>query len=195
MNKDQNRRGRYRQIWCSTALLLICLAVGCIDLGRRTTKLLISGMDTPTPYITPALQGTPSLKATQFPQGTPVYDQDLCQMDGEGYKYLLDIAVAYYPFNHGMRKEASEADHDELPPLIDKMRAVHTKLRSINPPPECEIMLSLDYAYEAEVDQTIRTFVAFYNAEPEDTWMGFLAEATFYNAQVKTLLDRIYFRD
>ncbi len=191
-------RNRYRPLLlflCCAALLWVSLAAGCMDLGRRTAKLLISGMDTPTPYYTPALQGTPSWAATPFPQGTPVYDQDLCQMDGEGYKYLLDIAVAYYPFDHGLRKEASESDHDELPPVIDEMKAIHSELGTLNPPPECEIMVVLDQAYEAEVDQTIRAFVAFYNAEPEEVWMDFLTEATFYNAQVKSLLNRIYYRD
>jgi len=176
-------------------LVLVCAVSGCVELGRRVSKLLSPGIDTPTPYITPALQGTDLIDATPYPQGTPVYDKEACQMDGSGYEYLLDAASIYYPFDHGLRKQAGNADHNELPPIIEEMQAIHAEFLKLDPPLECEIMVALDMAYEAELDQTIRGFIAFHNAEEFDVWTGFLLEATFQQRQVKALLDRIYFRD
>lgn len=171
--------------------LTITLTAGCQDFFKRTTLLISGSYETPTPYLTPFANGTPAFLVTPYPQGTPILDAEKC-LTLAGNEYLLDAGVLYYDFK-GLRKEANEVSREDLPPIIDEMREIHSEFRALNPPSDCEILAELDLAYEAEVDQSIRGFAAFRNLEPEEVWINYyLNEALFYNDRIQEILDRIY---
>jgi hypothetical protein len=171
--------------------LTITLTAGCQDFFKRTTLLISGSYETPTPYLTPVANGTPALLVTPYPQRTPIFDGEIC-LTSAGNQYLLDAGLLYYTFK-GLRSEANEVSREDLPPIIDEMREIHADFRALVPPSECEIIAELDLAYEAEVDQSIRGFVAFRNLEPEEVWINYyLNEALFYNQRVEELLARIY---
>ncbi len=173
------------------ASLMILLNTGCQTLGKRAAMLIYGEYSTPIPYITPVAQGTPHFLVTPYPEGTPVYDVDLCYTE-QGSLYEIDAASLYYSFQ-GLLKKAGDASRQELTPIIDEMRTIHEQFRALEPPPECELLVELDYAYEAEIDQTLRAFIAFRNGEPEEIWQGYyFNEALFYDARVKELLRQIH---
>jgi hypothetical protein len=181
----------FKPVFLMLALLILMVSPGCMDLFRGTTRLIEGTFDTPTPYITLMAHGTPHLHVTPYPQGTPVFDSEKC-VTNEGQEYLFDAALIYYSFKE-LRRKANEAAREDLPPIIDEMRDVHGEFRILNPPSDCETLVELDYAYEAEVDQTIRAYVAFRNLELEDVWQDYFNEALFYNLRIQEFLNQSYY--
>ena len=171
-------------------LLILLLNAGCADFFRGTTRIIAGTYDTPTPYITPATGGLPHNIVTPFPQGTPVFDTEKC-LTVAGNDYLLNAEILYYTFK-GLHKKANETSREDLPPIIDEIREIHEELQGLDPPSDCEMFLALDYAYKAEIDQTIRGFVAYRNLEDDEVWLDFFNEGMFFNAVVSELLDRIF---
>lgn len=171
--------------------LTITLTAGCQDFFKRTTLLISGSYETPTPYLTPFANGTPLSLVTPYPQGTPIFDGEIC-LTVAGNQYLLDAELLFYTFR-GLFSKANEVPREDLPPIIDEMREIHAEFRDLDPPSECEILVELDYAYEAVIDQTLRGFIAFRNLEPDEVYIHYyLNEALFYNERVEELLDRIY---
>jgi len=131
------------------ALLAILSGAGCKGITKRFTLLLHGTYEVPTPYITP------------FPHETPVFDKEKCAtMTGRAY---FTKAQALYQMFRALKGAAGKAKRKDLPPIIDEMREIHGKFHALKPPPECEIFVVLDTHIEAEMDQTIRAFIAFRN--------------------------------
>lgn len=172
------------------ALLIILSGAGCKEAANRFTLLLHGTYEVPpTPYITPVARGTPASLITPFPHETPVFDEEKCAtMDGEAY---FTEAQAQYQVFRTLKGPASQASREDLPSIIDEMREIHGKFQALKPPMECEIFVVIDTHMEAEVDQTIRAFIAFHNLEPEETVMEYLNEALLHSRKVEELLAQV----
>lgn len=162
---------------------------GCEEFNRRTFQLIHGTYEVPTPYITPVSHGTSNLLITPFPHGTPVFNKDRC-FTLAGDTYLIELQVRYRLFEV-LRGTTGEADREDMPPIIDEMREIHGKIRALEPPSDCEILVVLRYHIEAEIDQTIRALVVFRNVEPEETMMDYFKEALFHKTVVQELFKQI----
>jgi len=171
------------------ALLAILSSAGCKEAAKRFTLLLHGTYEVPTPYITPVARGTPAAFITPFPHETPVFDKEKCAtMVGEAY---FTEAQALYQMFRTLKGPASKASREDLPPIIDEMREIHGKFQALKPPPECEVFVVLGTHIEAEMDQTIRAFIAFRNLEPEEAVMEYLNEALLHSRKVEELLEQV----
>lgn len=171
--------------------LTFILTTGCQHFFKRSALLTSGSYETPTPYLTPIANGTPAIRFTPYPRGAPVFDAGICRTVA-GNQYLFRAGRLYYIFKV-FRSTANEVSREDLPSLIDEMRGIHEDFRDLDPPSDCEILVELDFAYEAEIDQTLRGYIAFHNLEPEEIWLNYyFNEALFYNERVEELLDRIY---
>ena len=159
------------------AFLGMLSIAGCEEFNRRTFQFLHGTYEVPTPYITPVAHGT------------PVFNKDRC-FTLAGDAYLIKLQVQYRLFEV-LRGIAIEADREDMPPIIDEMREIHGKIRALEPPSDCEILVVLRYHIEAEIDQTIRALVVFRNVEPEETMMDYFNEALFHKTVVQELFKRI----
>lgn len=177
--------------WLIAILLTFTLTTGCQYLFKRSTLSISGSYKTPTSYLTPIANGTPAIQVTPYPRGTPVFDGGICRTVA-GNQYLLRAGRLYYIFRV-FHSTAEGVSREDLPSLIEEMRGIHAEFRDLDPPSDCEILVELDFAYEAEIDQTLRGYIAFHNLEPEDIWLNYyLNEALFYSKRIEELLERIY---
>lgn len=181
---DYSKHSRISQklkIYLTCIIFLSLMLSGCDDAITNVGKLFVKEIPTPTPYLTP------------LPSQTYIYEAYVCG-SSEGSTYLFEAELAYYPFDTKLRKQVSEAKRQDILPLLDEIRDVHSELVELEAPVDCPILIELDYALESETSTAISAFTAFYNGEKEEVWMGLLKTMLEYNKQVESLLDQIYFR-
>lgn len=170
------------------ALLGILSGTGC-EATKRFTLFLHGTYEVPTPYITPVARGTPAALITPFAHETPVFDKEECATIG-GETYFTK-AQAFYQLFRALKGPASKASREDLPPIIDEMREIHGKFQALKQPAGCEMFVVLHTHIEAEMDQTVRAFIAFRNLEPQETMMEYLNEALLHSRKVEELLEQV----
>lgn len=171
------------------ALMAGLLATGCTDLSKRFTLLMHGTYEVPTPYITPVARGAPAAFITPFAHETPAFLRETCATIAG--KTHFTKAQAFYQVFGVLKGSAAKASREDLPPIIDEMRQVHGKFEALEAPAKCEIFVVIDTHIEAEMDQTIRAYVAFRNLEPQDTVMDYLNEALLHSKKVQELLGQV----
>ena len=171
------------------AVLVILSGAGC-ELTKRFTLLLHGTYEVPTPYITPVARGSPAGAIIRpFPHETPVFEEKECTTTA-GKTYFTEAQALYQRFRT-LRAQANKASREDLPPIIDEMREIHGQSQALKPPADCEIFVVLATHIEAEMDQTIRAFIAFRNLEPEETWKGYLNEMLLHCKKIEELLEQV----